>query len=548
MVNKRLRNYTYLYLTSLGVTILLYWRLFLTFYQQDEWQALGHFSALGWKAIGENLTPLDLLLAKGRLLTVGIYDLIFTYEPYGVITISIITILLHALNGFLIFLLMQKIFKKKIISIFASLFFLTNAVANQAVIWSGASIAIIGSTTCVLLSMSYFLSFLENEKYRDYILSFLFLFISLQFKESALAIIPFFVAFAFFLKWKILPKKFYLISLIPLIYFILFLTLRVGGSLASTQKVGDYVNQSHNVKVVIVANGITYFVTSVAQIFFPADFIYPLATKFLKAEYQSLSVNPQFDLISQTVITDMINTLVSLLFLGLLFMCAICRKQLTLLWFFLGILAVTLLPYIIIQRGSSYLESRYYYLLLVPICGFLGIILTAFIKFKQKLYFIAFSVFLLLLISSYVLLDQKELIKQQNLAETRIAILHTIKQEVPSLQKKTVFYIQSDQSYILPTNPLPFQEGIGYTFLEYLHNTNSKMLDALLINNFLWDIGTQGYKTIDGYGYGLFTDKYTIENALKEKKFTKDAIIVFYWDSKKQKLRNITKSYHINSH
>lgn len=540
MVKERLRNYIYLYLASFGVTLLLYWRLFFTFYQQDEWQAFGHFIALGWRAIGENLSFVDLILAKGRLLTVGIYDLIFTVEPYGVITIFSITLFLHALNGLLIYLLIQKLFRNKYVAIIATLFFLTNSIANQAVTWAGASIAIVGSTTCVLFSIFLLLDYVENNSMRSYIFSFILLFISLQFKESALVWIPLYIVVPLlFLKRKI-TQKYLLIAIVPLIYFVLFLSLRVGGSLTSAQKVGDYINSTHNVKQVVLANALTYTSTSFAQIIIPPEFIYPLAKWFFSTEYLSIVSNPQFDLLYQSFGADMINMFFSLIFLGILILCVTYTKEYKRFWLFLGMFLSTLLPYIIIQRGSSYLESRYYYLLLIPMSGFVGLILYALTKLKVKLYSIVVCM-LIILIVSYICIVQKELKKQVSYAQARNTILHTLKEEVPRLKKNTVFFIQSDQSYVSLTNPLPFQEGIGYTFLAYLYNTDDKELNPLLIDNFLWDTGTQGFRKIGERGYGLFTEKTLLTKALREKQFTNKDVISFYWDSKSHKLINKTE-------
>lgn len=540
MVNNKILQGVYLFFASLTVTVMLYWRLFLTFYQQDEWQALGHFIAIGWQSLG-NITFLDLFLAKGRLLTVIIYDLIFTVQPYGVTIISIFTLLLHALNGFLIFLLMQRFFKNKYISILTTFFFLTNSIANQAVIWPGASLAILGSTSFVLISLFYLLNFLQLGKIHNYIIALILVYLSLHLKESALAYIPLYAILPIIFIRKKLSMRYYLVALIPIIFFVLSFFLRVGSSLTSTQKVGDYVNSSHNVLAVLSGNAFTYTFTSFAQILVPPEYMFPFVSKFFSIQYASFLTNPQFDLLTQSIGADMINMFISLVFLTVLIFATIRTKHGITLILFIGMFVATLLPYIIIQRGSSYLESRYYYLLLVPMCGFLGIILTAFIQIKNKIYFIGISTLLLLLIISYVRLDQRELTKQQDLARQRNIILYTLKNEVPHLKQKTVFYIQSDQTYILPTNPLPFQEGIGYTFLVYLYKPQDQQLSSLLLDNFLWNTGEQGYRDVGDRGFGLFVDDQELKSAIKKGRIKKKDVISYYWDSKTMKLVETTK-------
>lgn len=537
--NKKL---LYIFFSSLAITILFYWRIFNTFYQQDEWQAFGHFIASGWHVLGENLSLIDLILAKGRLLTVALYAALFTIQPYNVTLIAIIALLMHALNGFLLYRLLVKIIKNEFASIVGMIFFLTNAVANQAVIWSGASLAIIISTTFVLLSLSYFWNYLFSSQLKDFILSILFIFISLHFKESALAVLPLYVVMYIVLHKKKLHKSFFLIALIPTLYFILFATFRVGGSLTSSQRVGDYINSTHNVKEVIFANAVTYTFTSFSQLLFPAPIIYNLADNFVRIEYAYLENNAQFQLIAQSLGTDFINFAISFLFLSLLIVVVILKREYRPALFFIGVLLACLMPYILIQRGNSYLESRYYYLLLIPMSGLMGIILHSVSKYKNKFALIIASSLLFIIILHYYFVTTQELKNQQYQARVRLSILHSLKEQIPSLKSKAVIYVASDTSYILPSNPLPFQEGVGYTFLMYLYTNKDEELKALLLENFLWDVGTQGYKEINGRGYGFFSDFSELKKAMQEYNLTKSDVIGLQYDSHTNKLIDITKS------
>ena len=67
-------------------------------------------------------------------------------------------------------------------------------------------------------------------------------------------------------------------------------------------------------------------------------------------------------------------------------------------------------------------------------------------------------------------------------------------------------YVTSDFDYFYPNNPLPFQEGNGY-MLEVLFLDSGKIPYPLVATQFLGGYGTEGYRVVNGKGFGFYYDK-----------------------------------------
>jgi hypothetical protein len=199
-----------------------------------------------------------------------------------------------------------------------------------------------------------------------------------------------------------------------------------------------------------------------------------------------------------------------------------------------------LLPYALIVKGSSYFESRYYYFTVVGVSLLLGIIVKFIINTKKIFLFIFLCITFLFFSVWHISYTLQDLSLQVQASQTRLSILRSIKYEIPKLKNKTIFYITGNGDYLLRGNPLPFQQGNGYTLLVFLYNPSIKGLNNLLSNNFLWDLGTEGYKQVGNNGFGFFYDYKRLKNAYLNKQFSLTDVYSFYWDSKENKLTSKT--------
>src|SRR5260221_180950 len=146
----------------------------------------------------------------------------------------------------------------------------------------------------------------------------------------------------------------------------------------------------------------------------------------------------------------------------------------------------------------------------------------------------------LVILNMYILsLDLSRLTKE---GKVRQDILSQIYLEHPKLSGKTIFYIESDSSYYglpLDTKILPFQSGFGQTLLVWYAKSQGFPEDFFK-NRFLWDIGSQDYKEIDGIGFGYFRDFNMLYKSFSDNKLDVNSVISYSFNSNTQKLRDTT--------
>jgi len=122
-------------------------------------------------------------------------------------------------------------------------------------------------------------------------------------------------------------------------------------------------------------------------------------------------------------------------------------------------------------------------------------------------------------------------------------ILSDIKGSYQRLPKKVVFYTESNKSYYgLPDEDriLPFQSGFGQTLLLWYYRSENFPV-AFFKDNYLWDITSQGYKEIQGTGFGYFRNYSLLLSTLKEYNLSSESVIAFSWDDNTQTITNITE-------
>jgi len=100
------------------------------------WMAIvGHVLSGGWLYAFKGLSIFDILSGlQGRVFSNVLNYILFSLIPYNVSLLSIYSIITHAVNTYLVYVLAKKFLKNKLESFVASIFFLTNSVANQAII------------------------------------------------------------------------------------------------------------------------------------------------------------------------------------------------------------------------------------------------------------------------------------------------------------------------------------------------------------------------------------------------------------------------------
>ncbi len=530
-----------LYLLSL-FTISLFWRISHSFYQQDEWHGLGDIISNGITSIFITTNdPLSIALGAGRVGSNLLVYFFYYYFKFNIAPIALFVISLHLGVALLLYHQAYKITNKKLPALFSALFFVSNSVSAGSITWPASGISTISAGLLIVLALCLFIDYIEKENGNRLKLIFLLLYLSLFFKETAM---PFFILLPIssLIFRKISPKHF----IQKYWYFILFTILAVGYRLVlfkniETQKDLFLTGASQSYTATLLVRSIMYPVTSFSLMFFPAAEAFSFA-KHLTWIYYPFFDPSLYDLIAQTAVLDTLAiflTLIIIFSLFLLFRTAniTTRKQVLLI---LGFTLISFLPYVVISKTFSYLESRYYYLATAGASLLIAQVLTRLTQvINTKVVKVIYIAFLFLLFV-HIREVRREVTRQVSLGKERLAILEAVTKIKPELSGKNIFYLTGDRNYYISDgNPSPMQQGMGYTLLVwYTARANApEELKSLIRDYYLWELNGQGYKEIDGVGYGYFWDL----TQLKELQKRKDIDITgLYYNSKEQTIADIT--------
>lgn len=531
--------------------LLAYFLLFIQYFQQDEWHGFGIILSYGTKYITLGKSAIELLLGDrvgARIITFGLFNLFkLNTFPYG-----LFALIFHLANTSLIYLITKKLTKNSTVALLASFLFLINEVGNEAYSWFGTMTGSLTSVFFFLLSFVFFLKFIDTEKIKFVLLSTFLLWLSFLFKEVAgFAFIFYPILFLIYSKKKKNIKSllknhlsFFILGIIMLTYFAK-TVLFIPGDRA------NYVNTGRSLIPSLTSNLMKYLAEGLIQTAIPNLYLFKLSDKLTQV------INPNFpkDSLDFLIASQNINaeiTIGLLLILAVVAIFWLLRKvklssdlsKTLKISFFMSLLSF--IPYVVINRSFSYLDSRYYYVSSIGISIFLAILIFSLFKNNKKF----FKISAILIFSMYVFIHESTLFSDFQLmadrSKERQYFLKQIENLVPVLPKKTVFFITGDSEgyYGLPELKTPFQSGLGHVLmvkyttegklnpLFFQENPWTKALDV----GFLYDILGQGYRKIGNQGFGYYYDKSDLEKALNQNLFDKKDIIPLYYKQGQMKL------------
>ncbi len=522
------------------IALLIFWDLPKTFYQQDEWQAIGHNLVQGINNIIFYTTPEQLLLGGGRPLSRALNLILLNYFKFEIFPIAAFAVAIHIINSALVFLLAKKLFNKTWISFTASLFFMVSSVSSQAVTWA-AAVGGLPATTFLILSVIFFIEFLKSEKRNVLYASYFLGLISLLFKESALFLFILFPLTYFTFKEKIKIKEAISVHLPLLFYGILIGIFRYLGLFFRSDNAVGFVNAGESPIKSAIVHVILYPLTSIFQIFVPPTDLYNLTPQIIKIQYKFLIDSPARDLVAQSIAADMVSVIGAFLILGLTLLLIYRLKDRTTkkgIIFCLAFFFLSFLPYMVVHRESSYLSSRYFYVGAVTasiLFGFVVYYLSNLNKFVKILIIPLVIVFLY----HHASIIRTEINYQEKIGLERIKVLNGIKEIYPNPDNNSIFYVISDKNYYGNiTNP--FQNGLGYVLQVWYFDTG-KIPKAFLEENYLWDLGAEGYKSKGALGFGYYQDIDKMIDEINIKKLEPEMVHGFFIDSNNQAVIDITK-------
>lgn len=528
-----------------------------SYFQQDEWHAFGVIQSYGFEYVTGGKSLFASLLSDrigARAITYGLFKIFDANPvPYG-----IFAAIVHLLNSFLIFQLAHKITKNKTIAALASLFFMINSVGSQAYSWFGTMAGSATSVTFILLSLIFYFNFLSKRKYIDNFLSLLFLWVSFLFKE-----VGYFLFIVYPLLWFIYVKNkslklFIKDNLLVFIYGVVITVFLVQSVLFIPGIRANYIVPQASGFVKVFMHLILYPLEGISQVILPSSVVFDsasLLTRFIKPSLQENT--PSFDLYYTTVMAEYVSVAMSIMLIIILIIIykkfvRTASENLRLL--FLGstpILIFSFLPYVAIDKFDAYLDLRHYYSTSIGAALLVGIIacclFSSFQKIKKrKILFLAF-IFLFFYHGLFLVKDK---ISQLLISRERINIISEVKKIAPTLPSKTVFFVTGDSPgyYALPELKVPFQSGFGQVLMTLYAKDNpvysllfkEKTYWDTADGGFLYDTLSQGYREINGKGFGYYYNRKDLERAINEKLFNKESVVSLFYNSDEKKIRKLT--------
>lgn len=555
-MRKLLLNNNFLILVYLFFALLAFGTLPFAFFQQDEWAIIGTYLYfdkinLGWFerlfTYGQNThtIPLSGLISYFEYRLFGLNFSLYAY----------FSIAIHLLNAYLVFYLAYLLFKKKLPAFIAGLVFLVDFIPSQAITWIATTTSTAGSTLFTLLSLVFLTKFLlyDNKK-KFIILSFIFLFASLLFKESS--IFMFFFVFVFWLVFA--AKKSYKSALrfLTAIFFVggLYVLPRLFLMLSNF---GVFVSASDELASpslpVLFYRVVTFPFKVISQSIIPDNFIYFLSKKLVLLGYPQFVQNGTPDIhISQTIGAEMITyafTVIIFLICAWFYRIAKNKKmtvEANLIVVSVAFIALSSLPLIFIPGNAGYFslfDGRSLYLGSVFKSILLASIFFLMYHFGKKKIIPFLVFFLVLFIVFNVLSIRKNIEREIKQADTRKEVLSQIQEAYPKLPDKAVFYIESDSSYYgLPIDEkiMPFLSGFGQTLLVWYDGHGENFPACFFKDKYLYAIIEEGYKECEGRGYGYFRKFDSLKLATRRFNMDPNNIISFKFSSKENKLEDIS--------
>ena len=537
------RNSTYLALLLL-ITIAVFFDLPKTFYQQDEWQSLGHNLANGFE-IFKNSNPIMLFFGELRPLSGLMYLIFLGFYKFTVIPTAIFGILFQIINSTLVFYLVDKITKKRIIAFTAAIFLITNSVSHQAVTWASA-IGTLPAVTLILIAIIMYLKYFEKKNKKYLIIGFLSTILSLYFKGIGLflfLLLP--LMYFIFENLKINRGNIvYVLKTNSLLFIFGFLVLffRFTEVFFRTEKVAGFASGVGNNSFVqtVLLHTVLYPLSSLFQIFVPPLDLYSITPAITKMQYKFLVGSPLVDLVAQSIVADMIAIMGSILILFFSILMVHRSKdkiisrnvRFAIVFFFLSFL-----PYVALDRDSSYLSSRYFYVGLIPagiLFGYAVYFFTTFNKYIKWVTLFLVTVYLF----HHAAIVRSDINHQVKLGNERVSVLNGIKTLYPNPSENTIFYVTSDKAYYGEvTNP--FQNGLGYVLEAWYYDTG-KIPKEFLSENFLWDLGDEGYKRSRNKGFGYYQDIDKMIKDMEKNNIKSEDVWAYFIKSKESEIVDIT--------
>lgn len=596
----------------LALVFVLYKDLLQYYFEADEWFHFTYYLPLTKQPDGFITALVSTIINAGPLSggqhVVPVASVIYflntkffglNYFPY-----AFMSLLLHAINSFLVFLLMRALLYKKpnfaknvlpagrqIFAFLGAIFFALAPTPMHTITGAtpfyGQNIL---SVTFFLLCILFFKLAFVRRKANFVYFSILFLFLSLFTKETSVFLFALLPIMALMEK-RTFPLKFlgklFLISvliysifrfLVPNIYNLpgKLIDKWVGNYISSLSQYQAPVNKNQDTRTIvsrdlsihknlpaeILFRAITFPIKMTGTLFLPRQTVFSIV-EFITPIVQPVPPGGDSADSSQARLTFLygpgngfiiyIASLVILIFCTGQIFRFVRRRQIQesrTLATGLAIIILSSMPLVAIIFSfprwgyDFYFDSRFYYNPTVGAAIVFPFLLFGLARFFSRLFrvrsvsLVVLVLFIVWLINNMYIFNLTRNQFIHKYGSDRREVVNQLKNYLPSLKQKTVFYMETDgKSAFGPV--LPFYTSVSQA-LTVIYYDKSPLPDSFL-DKALFDGKPQGYMYSEGRGFGFYTSKKDLSDALLSKNFSVDDIYGFYYYAEKVKLKNITE-------
>ncbi|KKS23004.1 MAG: hypothetical protein UU78_C0007G0022 [Candidatus Roizmanbacteria bacterium GW2011_GWC2_41_7] len=544
-------RFAILVFTSLLVIVVgTYYQLFSTFYQQDEWLALGRMMVEPVFAYFSHFSLLALIGGGARFISYPLQYIMYRIAPFQIVQFAFFSIVFHFFNAALFYLLAKEMTKSRFIAVISGLFFATASIGSQAVTWNSASVPTLLSTFFLFLSLILYFRSIEKPTKKLFYTSVALGIVSFLFKESTYFI------------FILLPLVSYLFSkennsFLSIVHkhriLVGYGTVSILAKLANLffvyqGETTGFVTRNSYPLFRLASHFILYPVEAFSQIFIHPTALWSISNFLGMTNYQRLWDTEQAIVAVQTIGGELVSWIFSTAFIAFFCLLYVCSKQYRkVLMFSLVFFVLSFMAYAPLDKTNAYLESRYYYVGVSAMAIIVGIsmyVLRNWATEKLKISYssASFIGLLFIIIFSYFQIQHIHTLLEKDIqiAHERKQFLSMLNTAVPVLPESPIFYLDGSHDYYVAHNKAPFQQGTGYTLMVWYYKSG-KIPANFLQEPFLWDITSEGYKQTQGKGFGYFHDMNNLKESLKSNQLPLTAIVGLYYDSENKRLINITE-------
>lgn len=527
--------------------IVLYFKLFGGFFQQDEWYGYSQY------VLHKDLTAEELLMyfitpSVGHYtpLTIPVVHALFSFFGLNYQAFVLVSLVLHGVNLLLFLYLTKILFKNVICAVLATITFALLASHFQGTAWVIANISTHTASIFGLLSIIFFFKLLDTKKIRNLYISLTAFIVSLLFKEITIGLFFLMTLAIFIFRSKTSFEYKRWMSLTTLV-FVGYILVRLLLTLSPVQIKDTTVFATQSTPK-LMYNVLTLPFKAISQSILPQGQIRALsetATLILSEKLTGEKGSPAYEIFVVKKSMEIITLAISFSILIIsLYVFARRRNEyyvkvgvFGLAWILLNSAVFSLAP----EREGiiSTIDSRYLYFVSMGTSVYL--ISMAMLVTRGNMWKVIQIVVLIASLNTFWL--NKELNAFTQRGRIRKETLDQMKAAYPTLPQKVVFYTESDKSYygLPPTERIiPFQSGLGQTLLASYYQTE-KFPKKFFEEKFLWDILSQGYDEDESRGFGYFRDFSKLAQAVKDQKLNSENVIAFSYSSKDSSLEDITQ-------